>query len=452
MVRRFALPAALLVALGLAACGITARTIAPQNQIQVQDSATATIAPSPISLPSSMPTSSLRPTAEPAPPTEVPLITGQCPPEPDDVPIPPIDNVLDYGESLLQYLNAGGPIEQLAEHAAEEHLLGDVGVASGFTAHDLNGDGIPEIAISLVDQFEGRRPGRVYVAMCGDGRYDLAYTSADNVQYDTAKIETVFDITGDGLDDLIILLSSCGAHTCFDWLEVVVWEDYKFEDRMGTTYFDLPSTGIEFFGPITDGSYEIYMTGNGVASIGAGPYHRRAVTWRWDPFNRRFYAMDFRYLPSRWRIHFVHDGDQSFALGNYELALEYYNRVIHDGALQDWPSSEWNPAYEDSRPGELAAYARFRRILTRLKMGDPESAAVHYQDLIDNHPPGEYGEAFARMGEVFWTEFLASGDFNRACEVAQPFAPLSVSVDFPPLEYGYSNPTYTAAGMCPTTP
>lgn len=34
--------------------------------------------------------------------------------------------------------------------------------------------------------------------------------------------------------------------------------------------FDLPGTGIQLFGPVTDGSYQIYMTGDGVASIGAG--------------------------------------------------------------------------------------------------------------------------------------------------------------------------------------
>ena len=318
--------------------------------------------------------------------------------------------------------------------------------------HDLNGDEIPEIAISLVDLFHGDRPGRVYVAMCQGNQFEMAYMSADNIQYHTAQIDTVFDITGDGLDDLIILLSSCGAHTCFDWLEVVVWSDYKFVDRMSDTYFDLPSTSIEFFGPTTNGSYEIYMTGNGVASVGAGPYHRRAVTWVWDPFAGSFLPTDLSYLPSRWRIHYVHDGDQSFALGNYALALENYNRVINDSTLQDWPNFEWDPEYEESRPSELEAYARFRRILTRLKMGDLESAAVHYQDLIENHPPGAYGQAFAQMGEAFWSEFMASSDFSQACEAAQIFAPVSSSDDMPPLEYGYSNPTYTAAGMCPASP
>jgi len=34
--------------------------------------------------------------------------------------------------------------------------------------------------------------------------------------------------------------------------------------------FDLPGTGIQLFGPVTDGSYQIYMIGNGVASFGAG--------------------------------------------------------------------------------------------------------------------------------------------------------------------------------------
>jgi hypothetical protein len=374
-----------------------------------------------------------------------------CPPSTAGVAIPPLEDVLNYGDSLVEYLNAQGSVEVLAQQAEALNLLGNLGVPQGYMQQDLNGDDVPEIAISLVDWMEGFSEGRVYVATCEGGEYRLSYTSPERDDFRTAQIDSAFDLTGDGLDDLIISRRGCGAHTCFEWLEVVTWDGQDLENRMEDIYFDLPSTSIEFIGPAADGSYRVEMTGNGVASVGAGPYHRRAVTWEWDPVAFLFRPGELEYLPSEWRIHFVHDADQAFADGDYLLAFEIYDRVIHDDSLSDWPSDEFAPEIAESRPIELAAYARFRRILTSLMMNDLDSAEIYYQDLIDSHPPGEHGEGFAGMGEAFWGEYYVSGNYDLACAAARQVADTMPTSDLAPLDYGYSNPTYTPAEICPAS-
>ena len=434
-----------IVGLSLVACGRAATTpVASSTPTRFEPSVTATFT----AVSTLGETSTPWPTVDFIDPTE-PL--GGCPPPPSDVRVPALDDPLNAGDALVQYLNAGGSIERLVEHAYALGVLGDLGAPQGFARPDLNGDGTPEFAISLVEWFEPESPGKVYVAMCEGGAYRIGYASPEDISYPTAQIESAFDMTGDGLDDLLIVRQGCGAHTCFSRVEVVVWYQNALQNRMDDAYFDLPSTGIEVLGPVTDGSYQIYTTGNGVASIGAGPYHRRAVTWGWNQEAKIFGVVEFRFLPSTYRIHFVHDGDRSYALGDYPLALETYNRVIHDITLQDWPSAESAPTLAEGRPQELAAYARFRRILTRLKMDDFASAEVHYQDLIDKHPPGEPGDGFARMGQIFWEEFTASEDFDAACAAAQHFAVVSRAEVIDPLEYGYSNLLYTPEGLCPTS-
>ena len=405
-----------------------------------------------------MPRSNLEALAAPLPAPTVAVISateplgisGECPPAPRDVPTPSFDDPLNAGDAIVEYLNSGGSVEALRDLASESLIFNRIGTTGGFARPDLNGDGIPETVISLIDSTDDYQQGRVYVAMCEGGRYRLGF--ATDFLYTDVHIGTTFDLTGDGLDDLFIVREECGAHTCFSWVEVVGWYQNELRNLIEDVIFDLPSTGIQIFGPVTDGSYLIYMTGNGVGSLGAGPYHPRTVTWGWDPDTHLFRPIDFHLQSSTYRIHFIHDGDRSFALGNYPLALDNYNRVIHDSQLQDWPSAEFAPEYAADERQELAAYARFRRVLTRLKMDEFASAEVHYEDLIENHPQGEPGDGFARMGRIFWEEFTDSRDFDEACAAAQDFASANPSEILDHFEYGYSNPTYTPTGLCPASP
>lgn len=363
------------------------------------------------------------------------------------MPLPEIDDPQNAGQALVGYLNAGGAAEALRELALPASVFNDLGTTGEFALADLNRDGVAEIALSLVDLEDSWQQNRVYVMMCAGGRYQLGYQT--DLQYTDNHIGPAYDLTGDGQDELLIVRSNCGAHTCFEWVAVVSWHNGELANLMQEQSFDLPSTGIQLFGPLMDGSYQIYMTGNGIASVGAGPYQRRSVTWNWDPQPYRFRPGEVRMLPSEYRIHHVHDGDRSFAIGNYALALEFYNRAIRDDALRDWPSQEF--ASDERRFGrlELAAYARFRRVLTRIKMDDTASAEVHYLDLLDEHPPGEPGDGFAAMGKAFWQEFSASGDYNAACLAAQQYATVHPNQVLAHLEYGYGNPTYAPEGLCP---
>jgi hypothetical protein len=428
---------AAVLAFGLAACGGSAAT--PEASPIPSQGLTSTT------------TSVREPPAAPTTLTETPSPQGDCAPPVADVPPPPIDDVLDYGDEFIAYLNAGGSFERLVEFADELGVLSSLGLGLPLARADLNGDGAQELVVSLVNWVDDpQQRGRLYVAMCVSGEYRLGYSSPDNQYSPTPHIEDVFDITADGLDDLIIRRRGCGAHTCFVRLEVVAWTDGELSDRMDPAEFSWPTTAIEFIGPAADGSYQITMTGTGVGSVGAGPYRERSVTWGWDRLALLFRIGERQLLPSPWRIHFVHDGDDRFAAGDYSQALELYDRVIHDLTLQDWPPGPADDEAVEARRLELAGYARFRRILTHIKLEDFEAAEADYQDLIGSHPAGSSGSGFARMGEAFRSEFTASGDFNLACFIVQEVVAASRDEFRMALDYGYENRTYTPADLCPT--
>ncbi|HEX9675792.1 MAG TPA: hypothetical protein VGA07_07430 [Anaerolineales bacterium] len=439
------------VALGLGACGTA-----------VEPSAPAPLASEPIPTSAPSPTRGL--TVQPTPSLPVPQATekprpaGTCPPAPEDVPIPSVENPINFGDALVQYLNAGGSIEQLVEQADQLNVLTMPTEQGSFARPDLNGDGLPEIALALADWTSPPAQGRLFLALCEAGSYRLIPFTPEGNDAPVVQIHAAFDLTGDAQDDLLIGIETCGASTCFQDFDLLVWREQRLRDLLVDYSSELPSPGIQVFGTTMDGSRLFVITVSGFSSAGGGPYQTRALTYGRDPDSGLFNVLDLRLQPSSFRIHVLHGGDRSFALGNYPAALDAYNRVILDDDLDDWPSDEFDPELPGRRRLELAAYARFRRILVRLKMDDPASAQVHYQDLIDHHPAGAPGAGFSRMGQVFWEEFTASGDLNAACAAAQSFAAdhpsevLHPPEDLGPLEYGYGNPEYSPAGLCPTTP
>ncbi len=436
-------PRCALLALVLAACAGPSFNGSSHNE--APQSQTLTAAPSPQSAERDTASPTTEPTATEQPTTAT--ATG-CPPAPRDVPLPEIDDPHNAGEALSTYLNAGGSVDALRELGSEPQVINRLGTSGDFALTDLNGDGFDEVALSLTEPDAFNFQGAVYIAQCRGGRFQIGYQTDD--EYPVNYIGPALDMTGDGIEELLIVRRQCGAHTCFEWPQVIGYRGDRLIDLMQDSYFDLPSTGIQLFGPLMDGSYQIHMTGNGIGSVGAGPYQPRSVTWTWNSDMGRFIPGDIRLLPSDYRIHFIHDGDRSFAVGNYYLALDYYDRAIHDDELLDWPSPEMADELRKYGRQELAAYARFRQMLVRLKMNDFASAEVHYQDLLDSHPPDEPGGGFAAMGRVFWEAYVATGEFDAGCEAAQAYAAANRDSVLVHLDYGYGNPTYTPAGLCPT--
>lgn len=398
----------------------------------------------PIQTPSETPVSPTNTAPAPSPiPTLHPV--GPCP-VPEGTPSPlDLSTTGDVESNLLAYLNAGGSVTDLGRHLESVGLLSTSGL--GPVQLDLTGDGLDDLALTVVDRAsQGPFPaGTFFLFACSGGRYESTYTSPSSPEGGVPVIHAAQDLTGDGLADLLIGRPVCGAHTCFETAQVLVWSGSTLENRFTGDSSDLPNPLFEVLGPISSGSYQIAITGTGIGSVGAGPYRRITRTWSVDPLTQTFTISAEVQQPSNYRIHMLQDADRAARQGNYPSALDLYYRVVTDESLDDWvdPMSE---------RANLAAYATFRHLVTHLQMGDSGDAQVIYGILQNGYPPGAVGHPYAEMATAFWTEYQRHENVATACAAAQAFAAAHASDVIDPLYFGYANQTYNASDICPVEP
>jgi len=414
------LPTLMTIGLTLTACGPTPATVS-----SAEPSATAPARNLPASATS--PSSPTRASA-----------AAPCPVPPGSTPEPEIPTILDY-------LNAGGAPDDLGAALEAEGLAPLEGPA--FLAADLTGDGLEDVAFTFAipPETEAATGGVIVIFECVGQAYRPAFQETPEDPSQTPALHFAQDLTGDGISDLVTAHRLCGAHTCFEQVSVLAWDGASFTNRLQGASDDLPYPDVEIVGPEDDGSYRLAVTGTSIGSVGAGPYRQRTRAWGWDAAAQALVPGADVLLPSNFRIHALLDADQAALAGDYAGAQALYYRVVTDETLQD---VEFGPSPRDN----LIAYAMFRKIITYVLMSDLGDAQVGYGILQNSYPAMAPGHAYAELATAFWDAFTASEDLPAACLAAQAYAAAHPGDVLGPLYYGYANPTYTEADLCPFRP
>lgn len=365
-------------------------------------------------------------TPPPAPRIACPIPAGQVSP-------PAVESPAQFGRALLSYLNAGGQATQLTESTPGLTL----------SRPDLDGDGYVDLAFSLLSGGGQLQPeGAVFVYRCRQERFELVYTDLSTPERGAPQVEQVADATLDGADDLLVTQEACGAHTCFVHVQLLSWTDGTLVNRFEGATDDLPGPTVELE-TSTGAPANIIVTGSGYNSVGAGPYRRLERTWSWDPVSGFFRPSSERELPSDYRIHLVHDADQAAADGHLSLALELFQAAATDPSLRPWvEASVEQPT--------LAGYARFRQMAISLRQG-AEGQAGDYLQALRDEAAGDPAAAYVGLAEAFWAVYGQTGSVDQACREAQAYAASHQATILDPLYYGYANPTYGPADICPLT-
>lgn len=395
---------------------------------------------SPTALPDASPT-------PPPGPTANPQITPQptaCPVPAGSPEAPPLQAPADYVRDVLAFLNGGGSPADLQARIRSIGLSPQVGAP--LAQEDFNGDGLDDVAVSLlaVSGTAIMVPGNLYVFACIGQAYALTYTSPAAPDYGAPEIIDTRDLNADGSVDLLLARETCGAHTCFSHIQVLIWRRNTLVNILQGQSGDLPYPSIQVLGPAADGRFEIAVTGTGFGSVGAGPQRGLTRTWAWDPMGGALVPGPDLALPSTYRIHILNDADQADLDGSYETALGLYNQVIKDDTLQDWIDPVRERAF-------LSAYAMFRRVVAQLQLGNMAAAQREYEALRNAYPPASEAGAYGLMGEAFWTAYQSSRSIGPACVQAQEFARANEASVLQPLYFGYANPVYTALDVCPAS-
>jgi hypothetical protein len=85
-------------------------------------------------------------------------------------------------------------------------------------------------------------------------------------------------------------------------------------------------------------------------------------------------------------------------------------------------------------------------------MGKTGEAQAAHHGLLENHPSGEVGHDTAVMAQTFWEAYEQSKGISEGCSaiLAAPVTYTSV-LDFFNNSYGYANPWWEPADLCPLT-
>ena len=233
--------------------------------------------------------------------------------------------------------------------------------------------------------------------------------------------------------------STCGAHTCFEELEILSWNGESFDNRLVGESADLPSPLVAVNDSDGDGLFDLLVTGRGFGSVGAGPPRPITRLWSFNPDIGVWEVTGEFPGAAEFRIHVIHDADTASRNGDYATAQLLYQQALENAALQNW---------EIHDPAELLAYARFKLVLLHMILGNSDAADARYQELVGSYAPSSPQFVFVEMSVLFRNGFFAGGA-SAGCEEVRIYIVQHSNSVLPLLDYGYGNPEYTPQDICP---
>jgi hypothetical protein len=346
-------------------------------------------------------------------------------------------------ETIAAFLNAGATPGELA--AA---LIVFANPPTPVAAGDVNGDGLPDLAVSLADLTSSwsLAPGELLVFTCQSGAYQLAFTLASPNHVGAPAIQSVEDLNGDGKAEIVIGMQTLGTYNSFTDVQVLAWTGNSFQNRLIGTTDDIPYPHVQV-NPVTEGGLaEIVIQGGLIDAVGAGPQRVETRTWALDPASGNWTVASDTLAPSNYRIHVLQDADADLRKGDVTQALAAYNRVLKDKPpLQDY----LDPTTEKLN---LGAYAAYKIVVVHLAKGEKDAAQEMLDQLARTYIAGTPQHAFVELAQAYQDALANGGDAAKACTAVTEYSQAHTAQVLDPLgpqSFGYANRTYTPQDMCP---
>lgn len=411
-------------------------------------SAPAGLAASQTITPPATETATPRPPAPSRTPTQTPSPTATFPVAQACLPLAAVEPLAqtDFSElpTLIQsFLNSGGGLDAL------ERSLTAIYAANPprpVAQADLNGDGVAETVVSVVDAqvFADPKPGALLLYNCEAGAYRLVQMEFPAAGFGAPRIVHIQDINADGLNELIVSSATCGASACFEDARILGWDGVQYRNLLEGSTAELPFPDLQITDFDRDGVFDLEAASNGIGSVGAGPQRPIIRHYAFDPTVGKW-LLNFETLgASTFRVHVLHDAEAALHAGDTAVAAVLYQEVIVDDGLADWI----DPGRE--RP-VLAAYAGYKLVVIAALNGDVDAAAAALKTLTAAHPTNTGGHPYVEMATAFVQGFLA-GDVADGCLAAQTYAATHVEqilLPLGPMVYGYTNPEISLLDVCP---
>lgn len=313
----------------------------------------------------------------------------------------------------------------------------DALVEAGVAQVDLTGDGKDDLVVVYINPSAEQIfvESDLVIFNSSAGEYALSYRARAAGE---VRLLTVEDINADDLPDVVWVDTTCGASTCFDTVNVRSWDGSLWADWTEGT-ITMAYAEISLVESAAQGQ-DIVLEGGIYGSVGAGPQRSRSEVW--SSVDGAPYALvEKTYSRSECLYHTVLDANRAFLDApdaGFEAAIALYTRAADDTSLLKC----WVRPDELS---ELRSFSRFRLALIAGYQGDVEAATAQVDRLTTDYPDSVYTEA----ATLWLARFGPSGSAAAACSAVTTFAEANPAAWEVLADYGYTNPSFEAADVCP---
>lgn len=338
-------------------------------------------------------------------------------------------------------LSPGLTLEEVQALLAEEAVL--IG-SEQFSMVDLNADGNNDYILSLPDPSSRLNPpsGVLTVYLCEAEACRLAWKAASMEGTSAPAFLELEDLNNDQVMDFIVGFSTCGAHTCSTQLAVYNWNGAAFENKLDGSSGDLPNPKVEI--RPRGGNPAIWVTGQGIGSVGAGVQRSITRIWSYSPQIGRWQIAAEEKSPAVYRIHALQDAEDYFHAGQLDRAQPFFERI----AINQPPYQDFENAAEEQ--DYINAYARLRLVMIAVMQkenGLAERWLAVLQEMAVNSP---VNRAYLNAARGFAENWIEKSP-EETCELLALWGRQNSDLlaQLGSRRFGYANREFTPEGLCP---
>lgn len=359
-----------------------------------------------------------------------------------------VTNLLNSNTNADESARVDAALAQLAAWMpADSSYEGPLPPNAWAVARDLNGDGYIEWLISIPARDQGCLvpycPAYLMIFEERDNLFaPVAILIEDENVWDVSSpvLLMVDDINADGLLEVVVEQTSCGAHTCFTGIIIGQWDGHRWHslaaDPVMQSYTDYTLVDHN-----DDGLLDIVMHGGMYGSVGAGLQRPRTQVFAWregayrliedtpDPDDHPYYQML--------------DANTALANEEWDTALNLALAVVnYPGVYEDegWLTPDaW---------ARIVGYATLEAMFVYAQQGDVEAMRqVHASLMLRSYsaPNDPYPDAVWRALEVY----EATSDPLAVCIAAEEFIAARAEDALFFEWYGYGTERLTVDRICP---
>ncbi len=329
---------------------------------------------------------------------------------------------------------------------------------------DLNDDEVDEwlLTIDYSRLQEGEQPPLLQEGHPGDlwivGEDGMLHQVRDEGELDffsgAPQLVELADMTGDEQPEAIVTYTTCGAHTCYHYYQVIgapdgpvrslvqLPEDGQPAEETIPETVSLAYVDQEEVRDANDDELpDLVIHGGIVGSAGAGIQRARTEIWSWS--GEAVTLAEQVWEETNYRHHWLYNANYAFDQEEYDIASARYEEVIVNPDLE-------NVAFFSGTDEDVYDYARqfagFRLSLMPLMRGDITESTRWRNWLNEEYPDAAITAAADRL----FSEWESNGNnLAAACDVVTGQLQSADNPTGPLSDMGYNNPSLTAETVCP---